>query len=179
MGTLDLPHTHPRLSACTSLMDGHVRYVPGPGLPELRDVIAEEATRRGRPTMREEVPVTMGAKHALTQSLLTMIDAGDEVIFPNPGYPPDEFCVVREAPEPGSEVLGRVIREAPVTGSRAVGRVIHEPAPRGGRRRRGRTSPAQRRLGKPATRMSGCADPWGAGPRDDRGTSWFVTGGLS
>jgi aspartate/methionine/tyrosine aminotransferase len=35
----------------------------------------------------------MGAKHALTQSLLTMIDVGDEVIFPNPGYPPDEFWI--------------------------------------------------------------------------------------
>jgi aspartate/methionine/tyrosine aminotransferase len=35
----------------------------------------------------------MGAKHALTQSLLTMIDTGDEVIFPNPGYPPDEFWI--------------------------------------------------------------------------------------
>ena len=37
--------------------------------------------------------MTMGAKHALTQSLLTMIDPGDEVIFPNPGYPPDEFWI--------------------------------------------------------------------------------------
>jgi aspartate/methionine/tyrosine aminotransferase len=70
-----------------------VRYVPGPGLPELRDAIAEEATKRGRPTKREEVLVTMGAKHALTQSLLTIVDQGDEVIFPNPGYPPDEFWI--------------------------------------------------------------------------------------
>src|SRR5512134_1062596 len=35
----------------------------------------------------------MGAKHALTQSLLTIVDQGDEVIFPNPGYPPDEFWI--------------------------------------------------------------------------------------
>jgi aspartate/methionine/tyrosine aminotransferase len=35
----------------------------------------------------------MGAKHALTQSLLTLVDSGDEVIFPNPGYPPDEFWI--------------------------------------------------------------------------------------
>lgn len=80
--------------ACTrAIHDGHVRYVPGPGLPELRDAIAEEASRRGRPTAREEVLVTMGAKHALTQCLLTMVDTGDEVIFPNPGYPPDEFWI--------------------------------------------------------------------------------------
>jgi aspartate/methionine/tyrosine aminotransferase len=82
------------MDACVrAVHEGHVRYVPGPGLPELRDAIAEEATRRGRPTAREEVLVTMGAKHALTQSLLTLVDAGDEVIFPNPGYPPDEFWI--------------------------------------------------------------------------------------
>jgi len=82
------------MDACArALRDGHVRYVPGPGLPELRDAIAEEATRRGRPTERDEVLVTMGAKHALTQALLTLIDSGDEVIFPNPGYPPDEFWI--------------------------------------------------------------------------------------
>ena len=82
------------MEACVkAVADGHVRYVPGPGLPELRDAIAEEATKRGRPTVREEVLVTMGAKHALTQSLLTIVDQGDEVIFPNPGYPPDEFWI--------------------------------------------------------------------------------------
>lgn len=87
------PAPHIAEAAAQAIDDGHVRYVPGPGLPELRDAIAAEATRRGRPTVREEVLVTMGAKHALTQCLLTMVDTGDEVIFPNPGYPPDEFWI--------------------------------------------------------------------------------------
>jgi aspartate/methionine/tyrosine aminotransferase len=87
------PAPHIEAACAKAIKDGHVRYVPGPGLPELRDAIAEEATRRGRPTTREEVLVTMGAKHALTQSLLTLVDNGDEVIFPNPGYPPDEFWI--------------------------------------------------------------------------------------
>src|SRR4029450_6645452 len=82
------PAPHIMEACAKAVADGHVRYVPGPGLPELRDAIAEEATRRGRPTAREEVLVTMGAKHALTQSLLTMVDSGDEVIFPHPAYPP-------------------------------------------------------------------------------------------
>lgn len=83
---LPAPHI---LEACArGLHEGHVRYVPGPGLPELRDAIAEEATRRGRPTRREEVLVTMGAKHALTQALLSLVGEGDSVVFPNPGYPP-------------------------------------------------------------------------------------------
>ncbi len=87
------PAKHIYEAAANAVHEGHVRYVPGPGLPELRDAIAEEATKRGRPTKREEVLVTMGAKHALTQSLLTIVDQGDEVIFPNPGYPPDEFWI--------------------------------------------------------------------------------------
>jgi len=87
------PAPHIYEAAAKAVHDGHVRYVPGPGLPELRDAIAEEMTSRGRPTKREEVLVTMGAKHALTQSLLTIVDQGDEVIFPNPGYPPDEFWI--------------------------------------------------------------------------------------
>jgi aspartate/methionine/tyrosine aminotransferase len=87
------PAPHIMEACAKAVADGHVRYVPGPGLPELRDAIAAEATKRGRPTVREEVLVTMGAKHALTQSLLTVVDQGDEVIFPNPGYPPDEFWI--------------------------------------------------------------------------------------
>ncbi len=87
------PAPHICEAAVKAVYDGHVRYVPGPGTPELRDAIAEEMTSRGRPTKREEVLVTMGAKHALTQSLLTIVDQGDEVIFPNPGYPPDEFWI--------------------------------------------------------------------------------------
>ncbi|MDH3225477.1 MAG: aminotransferase class I/II-fold pyridoxal phosphate-dependent enzyme [Thermoleophilia bacterium] len=87
------PADHIIEAAKQALTAGHVRYVPGPGLDDLRDAIAEEATQRGRPTKRTEVLVTMGAKHALTQSLLTVVDEGDEVIFPNPGYPPDEFWI--------------------------------------------------------------------------------------
>jgi aspartate/methionine/tyrosine aminotransferase len=102
---LPAPHI---IEACTkSLVDGHVRYVPGPGLPELRDAIAQEITRRGRPTRREEVLVTMGAKHALTQSLLTLVDEGDTVVFPNPGYPPDEFWITYA----GGQVVYAPLRE--------------------------------------------------------------------
>lgn len=73
-----------------ALRAGYVRYDPGPGLSELREAIAEEVTSRGRKTVPEEVIVTAGAKHALTMTLLTFLEEGDEVIFPNPGYPPDE-----------------------------------------------------------------------------------------
>jgi len=73
-----------------ALKDGYVRYDPGPGLPELREAIAEEMTRRERKTSPDEVIVTAGAKQSLNMSLLTFLEDGDEIIFPNPGYPPDE-----------------------------------------------------------------------------------------
>jgi aspartate/methionine/tyrosine aminotransferase len=99
------PHV---VEACErAVRDGHVRYVPGPGLSELREAIAAEATRRGRPTELDEVLVTMGAKHALTQAILTLVDPDDEVIFPDPGYPPDEFW---------TRYAGGVIRHVPLCG---------------------------------------------------------------
>lgn len=73
-----------------ALKEGYVRYDPGPGMQELREAIAEEMTNRGRPTTYDEVLVTSGAKQALKISLLSFLDDGDEVVFPNPGYPPDE-----------------------------------------------------------------------------------------
>lgn len=89
-----------------ALRDGYVRYAPGPGLPDLREAIAEEMTRRGRPTIVEEVIVTAGAKHSLMMSLLTLLERGDEVVFPNPGYPPDETW---------AQFCGAQIRHVPLT----------------------------------------------------------------
>ncbi len=80
-------------AAIKVLRQGGVRYDPGPGIPPLREAIAREMTGRGRPTEMDEVVVTGGAKHALFMSLLTLLDPGDEVIFPNPGYPPDEVWI--------------------------------------------------------------------------------------
>ncbi|NDD98828.1 aminotransferase class I/II-fold pyridoxal phosphate-dependent enzyme [bacterium] len=88
-----------------AIKDGCVRYNPGSGIDELRQAIADKYTKeRNRPTSPEEVIVTAGAKHSLTMNLLTFLDDGDEVIFPNPGYPPDEVwakfskAVIKHAP---------------------------------------------------------------------------------
>jgi aspartate/methionine/tyrosine aminotransferase len=89
-----------------AIEEGYVRYAPGPGLPALREEIAAMMTKRGRPTTYEEVIITAGAKHALMMSLLTFLDEGDEVIFPNPGYPPDEMW---------AKFAGAVIRHVPLT----------------------------------------------------------------
>lgn len=89
-----------------ALRDGYVRYDPGPGLPELREAIAEKMMERGRPTAPDEVIVTAGAKHSLTMNLLTFLEDGDEVIFPNPGYPPDEVW---------AKYASAVIKHTPLT----------------------------------------------------------------
>ena len=89
-----------------ALRDGYVRYDPGPGLPELREAIAEKMGERGRPTEPDEVIVTAGAKHSLTMNLLTFLEDGDEVIFPNPGYPPDEVW---------AKYANAVIKHTPLT----------------------------------------------------------------
>jgi len=84
------PPEHVFEATVRALKEGYVRYDPGPGMPELREAIAEEITKRGRATTPDEIIVTAGAKQALNMTLLSFLDDGDEVIFPNPGYPPDE-----------------------------------------------------------------------------------------
>lgn len=77
-------------AAQAGLREGDVRYDPGPGIQPLREAIAAEVTSRGRKTSADEVIVTAGAKHSLQIALLTLLDQDDGLIFPNPGYPPDE-----------------------------------------------------------------------------------------
>ncbi len=74
-----------------SLKLGYVRYSPGPGIYPLREALAEEMTRRGRPTTAEEIIIVPGAKFGIAATFLLFLDDGDEVIMPDPGYPPDEF----------------------------------------------------------------------------------------
>ncbi len=82
--------SHIIAAAQAGLREGDVRYDPGPGIPALREAIAAEVTARGRKTSPDEVIVTAGAKHSLQIALLTLLDQDDGLIFPNPGYPPDE-----------------------------------------------------------------------------------------
>ena len=57
-------------------------------LPELRQTIADEVSRtRGVKVTREEVVVVPGGKPIIFFSILALVDEGDEVIYPNPGFP--------------------------------------------------------------------------------------------
>ncbi len=75
-------------SAVDALCAGWTHYGPSAGLPELREAIAEEVSRsRGVPVSHEEVVVVPGGKPIIFFSILALVEQGDEVIYPNPGFP--------------------------------------------------------------------------------------------
>jgi aspartate aminotransferase len=71
-----------------ALRKGWTHYGPSAGLPELRQAIAEDVSRsRGVKVSSDEVVVVPGGKPIIFFTLLALADVGDEVIYPNPGFP--------------------------------------------------------------------------------------------
>jgi aspartate aminotransferase len=72
----------------SALRKGWTHYGPSAGLPELRQAIAEYVSRtRGVKVRSDEVVVVPGGKPIIFFTILSLIDEGDEVIYPNPGFP--------------------------------------------------------------------------------------------
>jgi len=77
-----------------ALREGHTHYCPAPGLPELREAAAEHLSRtRGLEVDPARVLVAPGAKWFLFFGVLAVAGEGDEVIYPNPGYPIYESAI--------------------------------------------------------------------------------------
>jgi aspartate aminotransferase len=77
-----------------ALHKGWTHYGPAAGLPELRQTIADYVSRtRGVPVSSDEVVVVPGGKPIIFFTMLALIEAGDEVIYPNPGFPIYESMV--------------------------------------------------------------------------------------
>ncbi len=77
-----------RDAACKAINSGYTHYGPAQGLPELREAIAEYISEsRGMEVSPGEVAVTPGAKPIMFFGILACVDEGDEVIYPNPGFP--------------------------------------------------------------------------------------------
>ncbi len=75
-------------AAIEALKEGYTHYGPSAGLPELREVIARYvADTRKILVDPDEVVVTPGGKPIMFYSILALVDEGDEVIYPNPGFP--------------------------------------------------------------------------------------------
>ena len=71
-----------------ALRKGWTHYGPSAGLPELRQTIAEYVSRtRGVEVASDEVVVVPGGKPIIFFTILALIESGDEVIYPNPGFP--------------------------------------------------------------------------------------------
>jgi len=71
-----------------ALRKGWTHYGPSAGLPELRQAIADDVSRsRNVEVKPDEVVVVPGGKPIIFFTLLALADVGDEVIYPNPGFP--------------------------------------------------------------------------------------------
>ena len=75
-------------AAVDALQKGWTHYGPSAGLPTLREAIAEDVARsRGIEVTPDEVVVVPGGKPIIFFTILALCDEGDEVIYPNPGFP--------------------------------------------------------------------------------------------
>jgi aspartate aminotransferase len=71
-----------------ALQEGWTHYGPAAGLPELRQTIANYVSRtRNVPVSSDEVVVVPGGKPIIFFTIMALVDEGDEVIYPNPGFP--------------------------------------------------------------------------------------------
>ena len=77
-----------RAAAQKALDAGFTHYPPYMGLPALREAIAADVSnRKDVPVKADHVIVTPGAKPVMYYAMLALIEPGDEVIVPDPGYP--------------------------------------------------------------------------------------------
>ena len=75
-----------KLAAMTALQDNQTHYAPNQGTLALRKAIADFETARGNATTPDNVLVTIGACHALFTALFGILNPGEEVIVPTPGF---------------------------------------------------------------------------------------------
>ena len=89
LGDINLPTPENIVEAMQKAIgDGYTGYCPGAGIPELRDAIARDVgSKRGLQYSAENVSVQPGGKPVIGKFLATVMNPGDEVLYPNPGYP--------------------------------------------------------------------------------------------
>jgi aspartate/methionine/tyrosine aminotransferase len=79
---------HIKAAAVRALEEGWTHYTPAAGIPALREAIADYIRRtRGIPVGPEHVVVVPGGKPIMFFAILALVEEGDEVIYPNPGFP--------------------------------------------------------------------------------------------
>jgi aspartate aminotransferase len=96
-------NTFPNISEAgiQAIRDGFTRYTPPSGMLALREVIARDAGRhRGLEFHPDQVVVSPGAKPNLFFPTLALVEDGDEVIYPDPGFPSYEAMIRVAGGEP-------------------------------------------------------------------------------
>lgn len=84
----DTPRNISEAAAHALLEEGATHYTAATGIAPLREAIVADAARwKGIEATPEQVVVTPGAKPIMFYTMLALIDEGDEVIYPNPGFP--------------------------------------------------------------------------------------------
>jgi aspartate/methionine/tyrosine aminotransferase len=79
---------HITSAAADALNEGYTHYGPAPGMPEVREAIGDFFGRTGRPSYpAEQVVITPGAKPIMFYTIMVLCEEGDEVLYPNPGFP--------------------------------------------------------------------------------------------
>jgi aspartate/methionine/tyrosine aminotransferase len=100
---------HIRDAAKRALDAGATHYGPAAGLPELREAIARHvASTRNIEVSPEQVVVTPGAKPIMFFTIMALVGEGDEVLYPNPGFPIYESVINFV----GGKAIGVPLREA-------------------------------------------------------------------
>ena len=89
IGEPDFPTaSHIVEAAVEALRAGYTHYVPAPGIPALREAVAAFLERTGRMRVTpDRVVVTPGAKPIMFFTILALAGEGDEVLYPDPGFP--------------------------------------------------------------------------------------------
>jgi aspartate/methionine/tyrosine aminotransferase len=105
---------HVIAAAQQALDKGFTHYVPAPGIPELRTAVTEFLERTGRMrTSPDRVLITPGAKPIMFFTILALCEEGDEVLYPDPGFPMyasiASFAGAKPVPVPLREENGFVI----------------------------------------------------------------------
>jgi aspartate/methionine/tyrosine aminotransferase len=85
---------HIKEAAIKALKEGYTHYTPSPGIPELREAIADSIREEfGVEYTPEEVIVTPSGKTAIFYAIVSVVEEGDEVIIPTPSFPAYESVV--------------------------------------------------------------------------------------
>ncbi|WP_329476364.1 pyridoxal phosphate-dependent aminotransferase [Kribbella sp. NBC_01484] len=105
---------HVIAAAQQALDKGFTHYVPAPGIPELRTAVTEFLERTGRMTTTpDRVLITPGAKPIMFFTIMALCEEGDEVLYPDPGFPMyasiAAFAGAKPVPVPLREENGFVI----------------------------------------------------------------------